>query len=231
MIIIPAIDIKGGKCVRLTQGDYNKENVYFDSPVQVAKRWRDIGVKYLHLVDLDGALAGKRVNGEAIREIANILSVELGGGIRSMADVDEAFSYGVTRAIIGTAAVKNPDFVKQACVKYGERIIVSIDAKGGRVATDGWTKVLDVTAVDFALKMKALGVTSLIYTDIATDGMLVGPNIEELEELQRATGLRITASGGVSSIDDLKKLENKGFYGAIVGKAIYEGNIKLEDIV
>lgn len=231
MIIIPAIDIKGGKCVRLTQGDYNKENIYFDSPVQVAKRWRNIGVKYLHLVDLDGALAGRRVNGEAIREIANILSVELGGGIRSMEDVDEAFSYGVTRAIIGTAAVKNPDFVKQACAKYGERIIVSIDAKGGRVATDGWTKVLDVTAVDFTLKMKALGVTSLIYTDIATDGMLTGPNIKELEELQRATSLKITASGGVSSVDDLKELESKGFYGAIVGKAIYEGNIKLEDIV
>lgn len=231
MIIIPAIDIKGGKCVRLTQGDYNKENIYYDNPVAVAKQWKEIGVKYLHLVDLDGALYGKRINGDAIGQIADIMSVELGGGIRTMADLDEAFALGVKNAIIGTAAVKDPSFVKAACDKYGNRIIVSIDAKGGYVATDGWTKVLDLLAVDFANTMKQVGVSNIIYTDIATDGMLEGPNIPELCALQKATGLSITASGGVSCKDDLKALLAQGFYGAIVGKAIYEGKIAVEDIV
>lgn len=231
MIIIPAIDIKGGKCVRLTQGDYDKENIYYDDPFEVAQEWKRLGVKYLHLVDLDGALKGRRINEEAIRKIADLLSVELGGGIRSIENVDEAFSYGVSRVIIGTAAVKNPDFVKEACDKYGDKIIVSIDAKGGMVATDGWTKVLDIKAVDFAKKMKEAGVTNIVYTDIATDGMLQGPNIKELIEIKNATGLKVTASGGISSIEDIEVLKKENFYGAIVGKAIYEGKIKLEDIL
>lgn len=231
MIIIPAIDIKGGKCVRLTQGDYDKENIYCDDPFEVAREWKKLGVKYLHLVDLDGALKGRRINEEAIRKIADLLSVELGGGIRNIENVDEAFSYGVSRVIIGTAAVKNPDFVKEACNKYGDKIIVSIDAKGGMVATDGWTKVLDIKAVDFAKKMKEAGVTNIVYTDIATDGMLHGPNIKELIEIKNATGLKVTASGGISSIEDIEVLKKENFYGAIVGKAIYEGKIKLEDIL
>lgn len=231
MIIIPAIDIKGGKCVRLTQGDYDKENIYYDDPFEVAQEWKRLGVKYLHLVDLDGALKGRRINEEAIRKIADLLSVELGGGIRNIENVDEAFSYGVSRVIIGTAAVKNPDFVKEACDKYGDKIIVSIDAKGGMVATDGWTKVLDIKAVDFAKKMKEAGVTNIVYTDIATDGMLQGPNIKELIEIKNATGLKVTASGGISSIEDIEVLKKENFYGAIVGKAIYEGKIKLEDIL
>ncbi len=231
MIIIPAIDIKGGKCVRLTQGDYDKENIYYDDPFEVAREWKRLGVKYLHLVDLDGALKGRRINEEAIRKIADLLSVELGGGIRNIENVDEAFSYGVSRVIIGTAAVKNPDFVKEACNKYGDKIIVSIDAKGGMVATDGWTKVLDIKAVDFAKKMKEAGVTNIVYTDIATDGMLQGPNIKELIEIKNATGLKVTASGGISSIEDIEVLKKENFYGAIVGKAIYEGKIKLEDIL
>lgn len=231
MIIIPAIDIKGGKCVRLTQGDYDKENIYYDDPFEVAQEWKRLGVKYLHLVDLDGALKGRRINEESIRKIADLLSVELGGGIRNIENVDEAFSYGVSRVIIGTAAVKNPDFVKEACDKYGDKIIVSIDAKGGMVATDGWTKVLDIKAVDFAKKMKEAGVTNIVYTDIATDGMLQGPNIKELIEIKNATGLKVTASGGISSIEDIEVLKKENFYGAIVGKAIYEGKIKLEDIL
>lgn len=231
MKIIPAIDIRGGRCVRLTQGDYNKEDVYFDDPVSVAKEWKEKGVKYLHLIDLDGALEGRRVNGEAIRAIAAIMEVELGGGIRTMADVEEAISYGVKNVIIGTSAVKNPDFVKEACDKYGDRIIVSIDAKDGMVATDGWTKVLDVKATDFGLQMKELGVKTLVYTDISKDGMLQGPNMKELIEMQEVTGLNITASGGVSSVEDIEALRKESFYGAIVGKAIYEGKIKLEDIL
>ncbi|MBQ5850793.1 MAG: 1-(5-phosphoribosyl)-5-[Lachnospiraceae bacterium] len=231
MIIIPAIDIKGGKCVRLTQGNYDKESVYFDDPVSVAKNWKEKGVKYLHLVDLDGALEGKRINGEIIKDIASTLDVELGGGIRTMENIEEAFSYGVKRVIIGTSAVKNPELVKNACQRYGDRIIVGIDAKGGMVATDGWTKVLDISAVDFGLQMKALGVTNIIYTDIAKDGMLSGPNIKELVTMQSATGINITASGGVSSLRDIEELKNHDFYGAIVGKAIYEGKIKLEDIL
>lgn len=231
MIIIPAIDIKGGKCVRLTQGDYDKENIYFDNPADVAKEWKEKGVKYLHLVDLDGALEGKRINGDVIREIAAVLEVELGGGIRTMENIEEAFSYGVKRVIIGTSAVKNPELVKEAVGKYGDRIIVGIDAKGGMVATDGWTKVLDISAVDFGLKMKDMGVTNIIYTDIAKDGMLAGPNVKELVAMQEATGINITASGGVSSLNDIEELRKHNFYGAIVGKAIYEGKIKLEDIL
>lgn len=231
MIVIPAIDIRGGKCVRLTQGDYDKENIYYDNPVEVAKEWKEKGVKYLHLVDLDGALEGRRINGYIIKDIASMLDVELGGGIRTMEDIEEAFFYGVKRVIIGTSAVKNPELVKEACEKYGDSIIVGIDAKGGMVATDGWTKVLDIRAVDFGIKMKELGVSNIIYTDIATDGMLSGPNIAELVAMKDATGINITASGGISSMEDLAELSSCNFYGAIVGKAIYEGKIKLEDIL
>ncbi|MBQ9624836.1 MAG: 1-(5-phosphoribosyl)-5-[Clostridia bacterium] len=231
MIVIPAIDIKGGRCVRLTQGDYAKESIYYDSPLEVAKDWKEKGVTYLHLIDLDGALHGKRINGEAIKAVAEILDVELGGGIRTMENIDEAFSYGVKRAIIGTSAVNNRQLVEKACKTYGDRIIVSIDAKGGYVATDGWTKVLNIKAVDFALEMKALGVKTVVYTDIAKDGMLKGPNFEELIQLKNATGLQVTASGGISTKEDLQRLRDEGFYGAIVGKAIYEGRLKPEDIV
>lgn len=231
MIIIPAIDIKGGKCVRLTQGDYDKESIYFDNPVNVAREWKDKGVEYLHLVDLDGALEGKRINGELIKEISKVLDVELGGGIRTIDDVEEAFGYGVKRAIIGTAAVTHPEVVEEACKRYGDRIIVSIDAKDGYVATNGWTKVLDIKATDFGLKMKELGVKTLVYTDIATDGMLSGPNMKELLEMKNTTGLNITASGGISSMADVEALRREDFYGVIIGKAIYEGKITVEEIV
>lgn len=231
MKIIPAIDIRGGKCVRLTQGNYDKENVYYENPLEVAKDWKKRGVKYLHLVDLDGALEGRRVNGDTIKAIASLMEVELGGGIRAMENIEEAFCYGVKNVIIGTSAVKNPELVKEACSKYGERIIVSIDAKDGMVATDGWTNVLDIRAVDFGLTMRDMGVKTIVYTDIATDGMLKGPNINELLEMKKVTGLNVVASGGVSSTEDIEALRKEDFYGVIVGKAIYEGKIKLEDIL
>lgn len=230
MIILPAIDIKAGKVVRLTQGEFDKETKYFDNPSDVAKMWKDSGIKFLHVVDLDGALKGERINAGAISGISSVLPCELGGGIRSLDDIENALKLGVDRVIIGTAAIKDPDFVASAVAKYGDKVMVSIDAKDGFVATDGWTKTLDVRSVDFAIKMENLGVSTIIYTDIATDGMLQGPNFDELITVNKAVSCNVIASGGVSSLEDVKELDKLGFYGCIVGKAIYEGKIDIDDL-
>lgn len=230
MIILPAIDIKSGNVVRLTQGEFDKETKYFDSPADVAQMWKESGIKFLHVVDLDGALKGERINAAAISGISKVLPCELGGGIRSLEDIEKALELGVSRVIIGTAAIKDAGFVANAVEKYGDRIMVSIDAKDGFVATDGWTKTLDVKSVDFAIKMESIGVSTIIYTDIATDGMLQGPNFEELITVNKAVGCNVIASGGVSSLEDIKKLEQLGFYGCIVGKAIYEGKIDIDEL-
>ncbi|WP_102344906.1 1-(5-phosphoribosyl)-5-[(5-phosphoribosylamino)methylideneamino]imidazole-4-carboxamide isomerase [Bacillus sp. Marseille-P3661] len=224
--IYPAIDMRGGKCVRLLQGDYDKETVYGDSPFDMAKVFADEGAEWIHMVDLDGAKAGKRVNDEYVLQVANNLNVkvQIGGGIRTEEDVAYYLENGVSRVILGSAAISDPDFVKAMLKKYGEKIAIGIDAKNGYVATEGWLNTSNVKATDLGKELAAAGAEVFIFTDIATDGMLSGPNIHANAELADATGKQVIASGGVSSLQDLielKKYAAKGVGGAIVGKALY----------
>lgn len=234
MKLYPAIDLKDGKCVRLLQGDYNEVTVYGNEPAEMAKKWESLGGDYLHIVDLDGAKAGKGINGEAICSIVKAINIpiELGGGIRSMEDIKCQLDRGVDRVILGSAAIKNRELVKEAIATYGaDKIVVGVDAKGGMVAVEGWLEVTDTTALSFCKELEKMGVKTVIYTDIAKDGMMQGPNIEETKKLVDETNLQIIASGGVSSLDDLTNLEKIGVHGAIIGKAIYTGAIKLEEAV
>lgn len=232
MKLYPAIDLKDGKCVRLLQGDYNEVTVYGENPGEMAKKWERLGGDFLHIVDLDGAKAGKEINGEAIRQIVEAINIpiELGGGIRSIEDISLQLSRGVNRVILGSAAIKNRALVKEALDTFGpDKIVVGVDAKGGMVAVEGWLEVTDTSALTFCQELERMGVQTVIYTDIAKDGMMQGPNIEETEKLVKETHLDIVASGGVSSLEDLKALEKIGVYGAIIGKAIYTGAIDLEE--
>lgn len=232
MKLYPAIDLKDGKCVRLLQGDYNEVTVYGENPGEMAKKWERLGGDFLHIVDLDGAKAGKEINGEAIRQIVEAINIpiELGGGIRSIEDIGLQLSRGVNRVILGSAAIKNKELVKEALDTFGpDKIVVGVDAKGGMVAVEGWLEVTDTSALTFCQELEKMGVQTVIYTDIAKDGMMQGPNIEETEKLVKETHLDIVASGGVSSLEDLKALEKIGVYGAIIGKAIYTGAIDLEE--
>lgn len=233
MRIYPAIDIRGGNCVRLLNGDYGRETVYGSSPALTAEGWERSGADFIHVVDLDGAKSGGSENRAAVGEICARVSVPVqqGGGIRSLEDIDAVLALGVQRVIIGTAAVKNPAMVKEAVKRHGEKIAVGIDAKNGFAATDGWTKVSGKTAVEFALEMRDMGVKTVIYTDISTDGTLGGPNVKAMREMVRATGMDIIASGGVGRAEDLDALSETGVEGVIVGRALYTGNLKLEDIV
>ncbi len=231
MVIYPAIDIKQGKCVRLMQGRFEDVTVYADSPVEVALKWERLGAKYIHLVDLDGALAGERINRSVIEQIASTVKVpvQLGGGIRTLEAIKSLLESGVTRVILGTSAVKNQALVQEAVATYGEKIVIGIDAKDGKVAIEGWEKVSDFCAVSFAQKMQTLGVKTIIYTDIARDGMLRGPNIPAMQEMVQNLDIDVIASGGVSNVDDIKDLKDTGVEGAIVGKALYTGNVDLEE--
>jgi phosphoribosylformimino-5-aminoimidazole carboxamide ribotide isomerase len=232
MKLYPAIDLKEGSCVRLVQGDYNEVTIYGDNPAEMAKKWESLGGDYLHIVDLDGAKEGKGINDEAIKAIVNAVGIpiELGGGIRSLEDIRATLDRGVDRVILGSAAVKNRALVKEALEIFGpDKIVIGVDAKGGKVAIEGWLEVTDVSALDFCKELESLGVKTVIYTDIAKDGMMQGPNIEETAKLVTCTGLDIIASGGVSTLEDLKKLEQINVYGAIIGKALYIGAIKLEE--
>ncbi len=237
MTILPAIDLKEGRCVRLLQGRQEDETVYSDDPAAVARRWQDEGATYLHLVDLDGAFEGAFRNLAAITRILETVTIpaELGGGVRSLDDVSRLLSLGLDRVILGTVAIREPDVAQSAVERFGpERVVVGIDAKGGRVAVKGWVETTEVGAVDLALRMKALGVRRVIYTDIATDGMLAGPNIEATRVLAVETGLNVIASGGISSLDDLRRvaaLEPLGVDGVIVGKALYEGRVDLREAI
>ncbi len=233
MRIYPAIDIRGGNCVRLLKGDYSQETVYGSSPAEAALKWQSCGADFIHVVDLDGAKSGGSENRAAVGEICSSVNVPVqqGGGIRTMADVDEAIALGVSRVIIGTAAVENPLFVSRAVEKYGGRIAVGIDARDGFAATDGWTKISGTAAVELAKKMESLGVETVIYTDIATDGTLKGPNVRAMAEMAEKTGLKVIASGGVGCEADLCALSQTGVEGVIVGKALYSGKIRLEDVV
>lgn len=234
MKLYPAIDLKDGKCVRLLQGDYNEVTVYSNHPGEMAKKWESLGGDFLHIVDLDGAKAGKGINEAAICEIVNAVNIpiELGGGIRTLEDIKLQLDRGVNRVILGSAAIKNKGLVKEAIETFGaEKIVVGVDAKGGMVAIEGWLEVTDTTALAFCKELEKMGVQTVIYTDIAKDGMMQGPNIEETKKLVEETKLQIVASGGVSSLDDLKALEQIGVHGAIIGKAIYTGAIQLEEAV
>ncbi|WP_318614044.1 1-(5-phosphoribosyl)-5-[(5-phosphoribosylamino)methylideneamino]imidazole-4-carboxamide isomerase [Sporosarcina sp. YIM B06819] len=229
MILFPAIDIRDGKCVRLIQGDYDQEIIYNDSPTAMAKEWEQQGAAYIHVVDLDGAKTGNSLNKEAIRAIASSVSVpvQVGGGIRNMAIVDAHIASGVSRVIIGTAAIQDQQFLKEAVEKYGDKIAVSIDARNGFVATDGWTELSDVKAVNLLQQLVEIGVKTVVYTDILKDGMLQGPNLAELEMMNNASSIDIIASGGVSTEQDIAKLRELNMYGAIIGKALYEGKLSL----
>lgn len=234
MQLYPAIDMKDGKCVRLKQGEFNDITVYCDEPYKVAQYFEQNGAGFIHLVDLDGALEGHAVNEETIKKIVSSVSIpcELGGGIRTLEDIERTLSYGVYRVIIGTKAVKEPEFVKAAVEKFGaEHIVVGVDAKNGMVATHGWEQVSDTTALSLCLKMKEYGVQTIVYTDISKDGMLQGPNVEMTKELTEKTGLNIIASGGVSGMEDLDNLNEAGIKGAIIGKAIYEKRIDIAEAV
>ena len=229
MILFPAIDLKNGQAVRLYKGDFATAHQVAADPLAVARDFYNAGARYIHMVDLDGARSGARQNGSIVQAVAEQsgLKVELGGGIRSMADLEEVFSLGVWRCVIGSAAVSHPEFVKEAVEQYGERVAVGIDAMDGIVKTAGWEQSSGLNYLDFARSMEQLGVRTIIFTDIATDGMLSGPSFDRLAELQKAVSCQITASGGVSSNEDLSKLNAMGLYGAIIGKAYYAGTVDL----
>lgn len=234
MIIFPAIDIRGGKCVRLTEGRFDKETVFADCPADMAKKWASAGAAYLHLVDLDGALAGKPVNTAAVKEILRAAQIpaQLGGGIRTIEGVREALALGVSRVILGSAAVRDPELVRLACTEFGDKIVVGIDARDGIVAVDGWGVSGDVGAEELAKEMAAAGVKRIIYTDISRDGTLSGVNIAATAKLAGAAGIPVIASGGVSSLEDIravKRAEGGNVEGVIVGKAIYTGAVDLKE--
>ena len=236
MLLFPAIDLKEGKAVRLLQGRMEDSTVYADNPVEVAKDFESKGAEYLHVVDLNGAFAGEPVNDATIRSIVKSvkLKVQVGGGIRTLERIAELLDLGVERVILGTVAVKNPDLVAEAARRYGERIVVGIDALGGWVAVQGWAEATEMQAIDLALAMKDVGVKHVVFTDIARDGMLQGPNIESTVHLARETGLGIIASGGISVLDDLinlqiEALKGASIEGAITGKALYSGAFTLEE--
>ena len=234
MIIYPAIDIRGGRCVRLTEGRFDDETVFADDPAEMALKWAGLGAEFLHLVDLDGALAGEGKNVPVIERILQSVSipVQLGGGIRNLATIEKLLSLGVTRLILGSAAVKNPALVEEACKKYPGHIAVGIDAKNGEVAIEGWGQGSGVAATELAKKIAAYGVETIIYTDISRDGMLSGVNVEATAALARACGVPIIASGGVASIEDIRRVktvEADGVQGCIIGKAIYTGAVDLQE--
>ena len=237
MIVIPAIDLKDGKCVRLLQGKATKETIYSDNPVEMAKMFEEAGAQCLHLVDLDGAFTGKSANLRSIFAIIQAVKipVELGGGIRNRGDIERMLEMGVTSVIVGTMAVKNPGVLESALKEFsGEKVILGIDSRDGKVAVSGWNEQTGFDDVKFGLHWKQLGIERIIFTDIARDGMLTGPNLPALRQFAEKTQLKITASGGISSkvdIDRVKSLESVGVDQVIVGKAIYEGKIRLNEIL
>lgn len=231
MEIIPAIDLKDGRCVRLYQGDFAQMTVYADDPVAVARAWQAQGATRLHLVDLDGARAGRPQNVDAVLAITQAVQipVQLGGGLRREEDVEAALALGVERVIIGTAAIAETELVARLLNRFGEQIVIGIDARNGMVATDGWTVTSTVAAATLAAQMTALGARRIIYTDISRDGALSGPNFTALAELIRADGPAIIASGGIATLDHVRRLAQLGVEGAIIGKALYVGAISLPE--
>ena len=234
MILFPAIDIRNGRCVRLTEGKFECETIFAEDPAEMAVRWADAGAEYLHVVDLDGALAGQSSNTEVIKRIlAKVkIPVQVGGGIRTLANIENMLALGVTRVILGSVAVRDPELVREACQKFPGQVVVGIDAKNGEVAVEGWGIVGGIGAVELAKKMAAVGVEHIIFTDLSRDGMLSGVNVEATAELAKASGVKVIASGGVSSLADIKALQAHaadGIEGCIIGKAIYTGALDLKE--
>lgn len=234
MILFPAIDIRNGRCVRLTEGKFECETVFADDPSEMAERWAEAGAEYLHVVDLDGALAGRSSNTEVIERILTKVKipVQVGGGIRTLENVENMLALGVSRVILGSVAVRDPELVSEACRKFPGKVVVGIDAKNGEVAVDGWGVGGGIGAVELAKKMAEAGVQHIIFTDISRDGMLAGVNVEATAELAKASGIKVIASGGVASLQDIVALKARaedGIEGCIIGKAIYTGAIDLRE--
>jgi len=233
MLIYPAIDLLHGRCVRLRQGDYSRETVFSDDPAAVARRWVELGADRLHLVDLDGAKAGRPVNGPVIRQIVEAAEVpcHLGGGLRTDDDLAAAFDWGVRWAVLGTRALQSPDWVRAVAARFPDRVVLGLDAKDGYVATDGWLNVSRVKAVDLAREVSDAPLAAVVYTDIAKDGMMSGPNFDALAEMRSAVELPVIASGGVCTLDHVKRLVDAGCHGCIIGRALYEGTLDLSDAI
>ena len=233
MIVLPAIDLKDGTCVRLRQGEYKTASRVADDPVQTAKRFADQGAEWLHVVDLDGAKDGKPVNREIIRQIVaqSGMKVEIGGGIRQIETIADYLEGGAARVVLGSAALTDPQLVREAVRSFGEQIAVGIDARNGFVATEGWLRKSTVSYLELAKAMEEAGVRTLIFTDIARDGMLSGINEKQLEALAAGTGCRVIASGGISSAEDIRLCRSLGLYGCICGKAIYSGTLDLKEAI
>lgn len=233
MILLPAIDMKDGQCVRLKKGDFATVHQVASSAVDTALDFQRAGARWVHMVDLDGARDGIRQNAEIVKAVTGTVNtkVELGGGLRSMEDLEAVFALGVSRSVIGSAAVSDPDFLRSAVARYGERIAVGVDTLDGIVKTSGWERSSGLNYLDFAVRLEEIGVKTIIFTDIATDGMLSGPSYERLAALQRQYSGQIVASGGVTTVDDVKRLRDMGLYGAIIGKAYYAGTLDLAEAV
>ena len=233
MIILPAIDLLDRKAVRLLKGDYNQVTVYSNSPLEVAEKFKSLGAGYIHMVDLDGAFAGERKNADIFLKIASQsgLKVELGGGIRTMEDVEFYLDGGISRVVFGSAAVKNPKLVEHAAKTFPGKIAVGIDAVNGKVATEGWVDVSEIDYIELAKRMEQFGVEYIIFTDISRDGMMCGANIEQLTALNNSVSCNIIASGGITDIDDIRKIKDSGIYGAICGRSIYVGTLNLSEAI
>jgi len=229
--IWPAIDLRGGKCVRLQQGDYHRETVFGEDPAAMARHWAALGARCLHLVDLDGAKEGRPANLESVRAIVEAVALpcELGGGIRSQQTIRELLELGLQRLVIGTLAIQRPDWFRQMCRKFPRRLVLGIDARNGRVATHGWQQTSDVAATDLARQFAAEPIAAVVYTDIATDGMLSGPNLAAMAEMHAAVDMPVVASGGVTTREDVVRLAAIPMAGCIIGRALYEGTLTLPD--
>jgi phosphoribosylformimino-5-aminoimidazole carboxamide ribotide isomerase len=233
MQVWPAIDLRGGKCVRLRQGDYQQETVFAQDPAAVARGFAEQGARHLHIVDLEGAREGLPVNLPGVQEIlaAVDMECELGGGIRDEQSVQELFEFGLSRLVIGTSALKDPEWFRAACRQYPGKLVLGIDARDGRAATDGWLNTSNVAAIELAHQFAEEPLAAIIYTDIATDGMMRGPNIAAMAEMQAAVDVPIVASGGVTTLDDVARLADAGLAGCIIGRALYEGTLSLKDAI
>lgn len=233
MIIFPAIDIKDNKCVRLLQGDFNKVNTYGNDPSAIAKKWEDKGSKFIHVVSLNGARGEGNVNDRSIKRILDTVNIpiQIGGGIRDKNRVKELLDLGVNRVIVGSMAVKNKELLKDLIKEYKEKIVVSIDAKDGKVAIEGWEEISNIDSLQLCKELEEMGVKTIVYTDISKDGMMIGPNFDIYDKISKETSLDIIASGGITTIEDVKKLSSINLYGAIIGKALYENKIELKEVL
>lgn len=233
MFVFPAIDLLGGKCVRLVQGDYQRETIFSDDPASVARQWVEQGADRLHLVDLDGAKAGHPVNGDVVRRIVQSVPVpcQIGGGIRNSDHLRDVLSWGIRWAVLGTKALQDPAWVRSVATQHPDRIVLGLDARNGYVATDGWLATSSVKATELAQLIEDAPLAAVVYTDIARDGMMAGPNFEALAQMRGATRLPVVASGGVSTLEHVRRLANDGTFGCIIGRALYEGAVTLPDVL